>query len=148
MGTARLLRVAAAAGVVAVSLSLAAAVSAAVPPTKAKCPSASVVGATLGIHLSKLTSKTTTNAKVCSYKTSLNVLAMTIQFQKETAASFAAGENAVAKSLRTTVKGLGKAAWGSKYGGFLAVFLGSESIRITAPGASLARLEKLARKLI
>ncbi len=137
----------AARGVTAACLILAAGAPAATPPTKTTCPSASLVGATLGVHLSAPTSTTTTYAKVCSYKTT-SVLPMKIQFQKDTPASFAAGENAVPKSVLAKVTGLGKAAFGTKVGGFLAVFLGNESIRITAPGASLVQLEKLARKLI
>jgi hypothetical protein len=142
-----LLRVSAVGGAATACLLLAAGVTAAVSPTKTKCPSASLVGATLGVHLSAPTSTTSTYAKVCTYKASGSILPLKIQFQKDTAASFAAGENAVPKSIRTKVAGLGKAAYGTKAGGFLAVFLGSESIRITAPGISLALLEKLARKL-
>jgi hypothetical protein len=148
MRDARLLRALAIGGVAGVCMiGVVAGVAAAAPP-KAKCPSASLVGAALGVHLSGPISMSTSFAKVCSYKTRSGVVPMRISFQKDTAASFAAGENAVPKSVRVTVKGLGKAAYGTKVGGFLAVFLGGESIRITAPGASLARLETLAHKLI
>ena len=56
----------------------------------------------------------------------------------------------LAAALGTLVKvsGLGKAAYGPKSGGFFAVFLGRQSIRITAPFTTLAQLEKLAHKLI
>jgi hypothetical protein len=143
-----LLRVSALAGVATVCLILAAGGTAAATPTKTKCPAASVVGAALGVHVNAPTSTTSTYAKVCTYKAAGSTLPLRIQFQKDTSASFAAGENAVPKSMRTKVAGLGKAAYGTAVGGFLAVFLGSESIRITAPGISLARLEKLARKLV
>jgi hypothetical protein len=143
-----LLRVSAAGGVAAGCLTLGTGIALAVSPTTTKCPSASLVGSALAVHVGAPTSTTTTYAKICTYKATGSIVPLKIQFQKDTPASFAAGENAVPKSVRAKVTGLGKAAYGTKVGGFLAVFLGTESIRITAPGASLVRLEKLARKLL
>ncbi len=141
------LRLTAVAGVAAVSLVLAAGTAAAAP-TKTTCPSASVVNAVLGQHVKAPTSTTTPYGTTCTYKGS-GIVPTKIEYQKDTAASFAAGEKS-AGALGTLVKvsGLGKAAYGPKSGGFLAVFLGSRSIRITAPFISLSQLEKLAHKLI
>ena len=142
-----LLRFSATGAAVAVCLVITTGAFAAVPPTKTTCPSASLVGSVLGVHLSPLPSTTTAYAKVCSYKTS-SVVPMKIQYQTDTPQTFAASENAVPKTVEARLTGLGKAAFGTKAGGFLAVFLGNESVRITAPGASLTQLETLARKLI
>jgi hypothetical protein len=104
-----------------------------------------MVGGVLGLHLSAQPSKLTPYAKQCAYKTSTSPIPMTIEFQEDTTKTFAGGENAVPKTLRENVPGLGKTAYGMKVGGFLAVFLGTESIRITAPGATLGQLETVAR---
>ena len=141
------LRASAVGGVAAACSIVAVGAAGAASPSKTACPSASVVGLALGVHLGAPTSTTTTYAKVCSYKASGSIIPLKIQFQVDTSSSFTAGENAVPTSVRAKVSGLGKAAYGTKTGGFLAVFLGSSSIRITAPGASLAHLEQLARKL-
>jgi hypothetical protein len=67
----------------------------------------------------------------------------------DTTTTFAAGEKAAgATGAVVKLKGLGKSAYAVKSGGFLAVFLGTESIRITAPLVSTTKLEKLARKLV
>jgi hypothetical protein len=142
-----LLRTAAVGGVAVAWLVVAAGGAAAVSPTTMRCPSALVVGSALGQHLKAPTSTTTAYAKVCSYK-GTSVVPTRVQFERDTTATFNAGEKAVPASIRAKVSGLGKAAYGTKVGGFLAVFLGNESIRITAPGTSLAQLEKLARKLV
>jgi len=117
-------------------------------PSKTKCPAASVVGGALGLKLEAPTSQTFPYAKICLYKGS-GVVPTRIEFQHDTSSTFAAGQKGAA-ALGPVVKvhGLGKAAYGTKSGGFLAVFLDGESIRITAPLISLSRLESLARKLI
>jgi hypothetical protein len=131
-----------------VGLTYVAGAAAALPPAKTKCPAASVVNAALGQHFKAPTSQTSAYAKICIYK-GTGIIPTRIQFQVDTAATFAAGEKAAAASGEVVkVKGLGKAAFSTKVGGFLAVFLGSESIRITSPLVPLAKLEKLARKLI
>ena len=135
-------------GGVALLLVCSAGAGAAVSPAKTKCPAASTVNAALGQRDKAPTSQTTTYAKVCTYKGS-GVVATRIQFQVDTASTFAAGEKAAAATGTVAkVKGLGKAAYATKAGGFLAVFLGTESIRITAPIVALSRLERLARALV
>ncbi len=140
---------AAAVAIIVLGLTLMAGTAAAVSPAKTKCPSASVVNAALGQHDKAPTVQSTAYAKVCTYKGS-SILPTRIQFQVDTAATFAAGEKSAASlgEALAKVHGLGKAAWGSKVGGFLAVFLGNESIRITAPLVPLSKLESLARKLV
>jgi hypothetical protein len=106
-----------------------------------------VVDSALGLHVKSPVATRTTYATVCTYRGG-GVVPTKIQYQEDTAATFAAGEKAAgATGALAKVKGLGKSAYAVKSGGFLAVFLGSESIRITAPLVSTARLEKLARKL-
>jgi hypothetical protein len=124
-------------------------IGATVAPDKTKCPAASIVNAALGHHDKAPIAQTSPYAKICTYK-GTSIVPTKIQFQVDTASTFAAGEKAAAGSIGAVVKvhGLGKAAWATKSGGFLAVFLGSESIRITAPLAPLTKLEKLARKLV
>jgi hypothetical protein len=138
---------AAAVGAVLVVAWVADAASAAAP-SKTKCPAASLVGAALGQKLKAPTSQSSAYAKVCIYK-GASFVPTKIQFQLDTASTFAAGERAAAATGAVIrVRGLGKAAFATKVGGFLAVFLGSESIRITAPLTPLSKLETLARKLI
>ncbi len=140
---------AAAVGFTVLGLTLMAGAGAAVSPAKTKCPSASIVNAALGQHDKAPTAQSTAYAKVCTYKGS-SILPTRIQFQVDTAATFAAGEKSAASLGGVVVKihGLGKAAFATKVGGFLAVFLGNESIRITAPLVPLSKLENLARKLV
>lgn len=142
-------RVSAAVGIaVVVVATLAVSTAPAGSPAKTKCPSPSLVGAALGQKLKAPTSQTSPYAKVCIYKGG-SIVPTKIQFQVDTASTFAAGEKAAA-AYGTVIKvnGLGKSAYGTKTGGFLAVFLGDESIRITAPLTPLSKLETLARKLI
>ena len=116
-------------------------------PTATKCPSATLVGATLGQKLKPPTSQAFPYAKICLYRGS-GVVPTRVAFQEDTSATFAAGKaNAAALGPVVNVRGIGKAAYGTKTGGFLAVFLGNESIRITAPLVPLSKLEVLARKL-
>lgn len=139
---------AAAVAAVVLALTLTTTVGAAVAPTKTTCPAASVVNAALGQHDKAPIAQTSLYAKICTYK-GTSIVPTKIQFQVDTASTFASGEKAAAGAAGAVVKvhGLGKAAWATKSGGFLAVFLGSESIRITAPLVPLSKLEKLARKL-
>jgi hypothetical protein len=142
-----LCRSAAAAVAVCLPAATAAGALAATSPAKAKCPSASVVGSTLGLHVNSPVATRTTYATVCTYHGG-GVVPTKVQYQEDTAATFAAGEKAAgATGAVVKVKGLGKAAYAVKSGGFLAVFLGNESIRITAPLVPTAKLEKLARNL-
>jgi hypothetical protein len=135
-------------GTVVLVLTVVGGAGAAVPPAKTKCPSASLVNAVLGLRNKAPTSQSTAYAKVCIYK-GTSIVPTKIQFQVDTASTFAAGEKAAAATgTIVKVSRLGKAAYATKTGGFLAVFLGNESIRITAPLTSLAKLEALARKLI
>ena len=71
-------------------------------------------------------------------------MATKIEFQQDTAATFAAGENAT--PLTTVVPGLGDSAYASP--GFLAVLHGTFSIRILSALSSAQQLEALARKLL
>ena len=116
-------------------------------PATTKCPSAALVGAALGQKLKAPTSQAFPYAKICLYRGS-GVVPTRVAFQEDTSATFAAGKaNAAALGPVVNVRGIGKAAYGTKTGGFLAVFLGNESIRITAPLVPLSKLEVLARKL-
>jgi hypothetical protein len=118
---------------VALVATLAVGVASAGSPAKTNCPSPSLVRAALGLKLKASTSQTSPYAKVCIYKGG-SIVPTKIQFQVDTASTFAAGEKAAA-AYGTVIKvsGLGRSACGTKTGGFLAVFLGNESIRITAP---------------
>ena len=141
-------RLSSALGIAVLVASVAVSAASAGSPAKTKCPSPSLVGAALGLKLKAPTSQTSPYAKVCAYKGG-SILPTRIQFQVDTSATFAAGQKAAATyGTVIKVKGLGKSAYGAKTGGFLAVFLGNESIRITAPLTPLAKLEALARKLI
>jgi hypothetical protein len=117
-------------------------------PSKAKCPAASLVGGALGLKLKGPTTQPFAYAKICLYKGS-GAVPLRITFQQDTAATFAAGQrNAAALGSVVQVKGIGKSAYGVKSGGFLGVYIGGESIRITAPLVPLSKLEVLARKLV
>jgi hypothetical protein len=125
-------------------LAAAATASAAVPT---KCPSASVVSAALGTTASTPTLTKNPYGISCKYGTS--ALAPKVEFQRDTASTFAAGEKAASAALHPTkVQHLGKAAWGTSSGGFLDVFTGAYSVKLLAPLTSLAKLEALARKLL
>ena len=119
-------------------------VSAATPKS---CPSASVVSAALGTKAS--TAKLTKNPYgiTCQYGT--NALATKVEFQQDTAATFAAGEKAAGAALPVVkIAHLGRAAWAPKSGGSIYVFTGSYQIKILAVLTSLPKLETLARKLL
>jgi hypothetical protein len=111
------------------------------------CPSASIVSTALG---TKATAPTLTkNPYGISCKYGTNALAPKVEFQEDTAATFAAGEKAANASLHVTkIQHLGKAAWAPGTGGFLYVFTGSYSVKILAALTSLPKLEALARKLL
>ena len=111
------------------------------------CPSASVVGATLGTAAKTPTKTQSTYVLTCKYGTT--ALAPKVEFQTDTAATFAAGEKAANASLPVAkISHLGKAAWGTKSGGLLEVFTGSYTIKILSPLTPLTKLEALARKLL
>ena len=131
-------------GVVVLVLAATTVAAAAVPTS---CPPASIVSAALGTKSS--TPRLTKNPYgiTCTY--GANALAPKVEFQLDTAATFAAGEKAANAALHvTTIHHLGKAAWAPRSGGFLYVFTGSYSIKIVAVLTSLPRLESLARKLL
>ncbi len=71
-----------------------------------------------------------------------------VEFQEDTATTFATSEKAVSKLGIVIVHGLGKAAWATKSGGELQVFDGHETIKIQAPLAATSKLEALARGLL
>jgi hypothetical protein len=118
--------------------------TAAVPKS---CPSASIVSTALGTKASAPTLTKNPYGITCKYGP--NALAPKVEFQEDTAATFAAGEKAANASLHVTkIQHLGKAAWAPGTGGFLYVFTGSYSVKILAALTSLPKLEALARKLL
>ena len=131
-------------GVAVLVLAAATAAAAAIPTS---CPSASIVSAALGTKASTPTLTRNPYGITCKYGTS--ALAPKVEFQQDTAATFAAGEKAANAALHVTkIQHLGKAAWASGTGGFLYVFTGSYSVKILAVLTSLPKLESLARKLL
>ncbi len=116
-------------------------------PTAATCPSASVVSAALKQKDRTPTSSTTAYGKTCTYAGG-GIVPTKITFQKDTAATFAAGEKAVAALGIVKIAGLGQAAWTTKAGGDLEVYRSGETIKILSPLTPAAELEALARKLI
>jgi hypothetical protein len=118
--------------------------AAAVPKS---CPSASVVGSALGGKATAPVVTHNTYFTMCVY--GANALAPKVTFQRDTAATFAAGEKAAAAALPVAkISHLGKAAWAPKSGGSLYVFTGSYTIKMLSPLTSLAKLEALAHKLL
>jgi hypothetical protein len=138
------------AGIAAIALATASVAVAA--PTRGSalpksCPPASEVSAALGVK--GKTPVVTRSTYVVSCKYGSDPLAPKVEFQMDTASTFAAGEKAAAAAVPVAkVQHLGKAAWGTKSGGSLYVFTGSYTIKILAPLTSLAKLEVLARKLL
>ena len=111
------------------------------------CPSAAEVSAALGQKDKTPVVTRSTYGLTCKYGS--DPLAAKVEFQVDTASTFAAGEKAAAAALPVVkVQHLGKAAWAPKGGGSLYVFTGSYTIKILAPLTSLAKLETLARKLL
>lgn len=110
------------------------------------CPAASIVNGALGLQVTSPTRSIQPFGVTCTYSGS--AIPLRIVFEEDTRATFAAGEQAVAGAggAPTTVTGLGDAAYGVY--GFLAVLKGSTALRITAPVASLAQLEGLARTIL
>jgi hypothetical protein len=101
------------------------------------------VNTALGLTVGPPTSATQPFGISCTYAGG-GPVPVKITFQQDTAASFAAGENAVPSV--TKVSGLGDAAYVTT--GFIAVLNGRYSIRILAPTSSPHQLEALARTLI
>lgn len=129
--------------------------AAATSPTATPCPSVAVVDAALGQKALKAPATTLfpPYAKTCTYDGYSDGGApnstMTVGFQEDTAASFAAGEKAASSfgGKVYTVHGLGVAAWTTNLGS-LYVFNGHESIKILALLTPTSKLEVLARKLL
>lgn len=129
------------------ALSLAAAATAA-SPTSAKCPAASLVSSTLGESLKTPTSTVTAYGKTCTYQGS-GINSARIEFQADTASTFATSEKAVAALQKIVkVKGLGQAAWTTASGGDLQVYSNGETTKILSPLVSAAKLEALAHKIL
>lgn len=125
------------------------ATTAAASSVSQSCPPASVVNAALAQSNGAPASAPNPFGLTCVYK-GAGAVATKIQFQKDTAATFAAGENAVATTVvkPVSVSGLGESAYTMPSGGFLDVFTGSESIKITSPLSTTAQLEALARQIM
>jgi hypothetical protein len=133
--------------------------AAATSPTAKACPTASLVDAALGQKALKapVSSVYSTYAKTCTYRGYSDGGApngsMTVTFQTDTSATFAAGEKAAAagigaKTIKAVPK-LGSAAWTTNLGS-LYVFDGSEQIqiKILALLTPTSKLESLAKKLL
>jgi hypothetical protein len=111
------------------------------------CPSATEVSAAFGQKAKTPLVTRSTYVVTCKYGS--DPLSAKVEFQVDTASTFAAGEKAAAAALPVTkIQHLGKAAWAPKSGGSLYVFTGSYTIKILAPLTSFAKLETLARKLL
>lgn len=111
------------------------------------CPPASEVSAALGVKGKTPVVTRSTYVVTCKYGS--DPLAPKVEFQVDTASTFAAGEKAAAAALPVVkIQHLGKAAWAPKGGGGLYVFTGSYTIKMLAPLTSLAKLETLAHKLL
>ena len=137
----------AAVGLVASALAAAVSVAAGSAATPKTCPSASVVSAALGTKAGA--PALTKNPYGISCKYGSNALAPKVEFQQDTASTFAAGEKAADAALPVTkIAHLGQAAWAPKSGGSIYVFTGSYTIKILAVLTSLPKLEALARKLL
>jgi hypothetical protein len=112
------------------------------------CPSASVVNAALGQKNKAPVSAATAYSKTCTYKGG-GIVPTRITFQRDTTATFAAGEKAAAAVAPVVkISGLGRAAWAPKGGGGLYVLKGSVSLKIVSPLTTIAKLETLARKIL
>lgn len=111
------------------------------------CPKASLVSGTLGQKDSAPVLSRSTYLVTCTYKGS-GIVPTRVEFQTDTAATFAVGEKAVTALEIVKLNGLGKAAWTEKTGGYLQVFTGTETIKVLSPLTGSAKLEALARKLL
>jgi hypothetical protein len=134
-------------GAISVAALMLAATTAGTAAVPKSCPSASIVSAALGAKASTPRLAKSPYGITCTYGT--NALAPKIEFQLDTAATFAAGEKSANAALHVMkIQHLGKAAWAPHTGGFLYVFTGSYSIKILAALTSLPKLEAMARKLL
>lgn len=111
-----------------------------------KCPTASLVGAKLSEKLSGPSSQKFTYGVNCTYKGGL--VPTTVDFQEDTASTFAAGEKAASVEGVVAVHGLGQAAFAAKSGGLLEVYSKGLTIKIDAPLVATSKLEALARALL
>ena len=107
------------------------------------CPPASEVNSALGLTNGAPTETQQAFGISCTYSGG-GAVPTKIEFQQDTAATFAAGENAVPSA--TKVSGLGDAAYTTT--GFLAVLNGGYSFKIVSPLSSTAQLEALGRTLV
>lgn len=132
-----------------VAAELVASSAGATSPTSRACPSASVVNAALGEKGKTPVATKTAYSKTCTYPGS-GIVPTKITFQEDTLAQFAIDEKAVASAGYAKIvnlHGLGQAAWTLNVGD-LYVFEAGVQIKILAPGATTAKLEVLARKLL
>ena len=128
---------------------LVAGVRATTSPTKIPCPAASLLDSALGVSVKAPTSTIySVYAKTCSYAGTKGQSPIRVEFQTDTAATFAASEKAVKNLGVVTVKGLGQAAWTLKVGGDLYVYDNGVTLKIIAPLIATPTLEALARKLL
>jgi hypothetical protein len=128
---------------------VAAAAQATTTPTKTPCPPASLLGSKLGVKVKSPTSTVYgTLSKTCSYAGTKGQIPIRVEFQTDTAASFATSEKAVKGLGLVQVKGLGQAAWTLKSGGDLDVYNKGVTLKIIAPLVAASKLEALAKTLL
>ena len=109
----------------------------------ATCPPVSEVDAALAQHDAAAVSTPSAYGLTCTYQGS-GPVATKVEFQQDTASTFAASENAVSGAV--PVHGIGRA--GFQTTGFIAVFDGSMTVKIVSPFSTTVQLEALARKVI
>jgi len=107
------------------------------------CPPASVVNSALGQSGTGPQSSSDQFGLTCTYPGS-GPVPTKIQFQTDTAATFAAGEAAV--SSPTNVSGLGDAAY--YVSGFIDVLKGSVAVKIVSAFSTTDQLEALAHQIV
>ena len=110
---------------------------------QATCPPASEVSAALAISVTGPTVTTLAYGKRCQYQGS-GAISPSVEFQKDTASTFAAAEAAVPTATKVT--GLGKGAFATS--GFVYVFTGDMSVKVLSPLSSTAQVEALAKKIV
>jgi len=103
----------------------------------------SEVDAALGQHDAAPVSATQPYGVTCTYQGS-GPVPTKIDLQQDTAATFAASENATTGTV--PVHGIGQA--GFQTTGFIAVFNGSMTVKIVSPFSTPTQLEALARKVL
>jgi hypothetical protein len=110
---------------------------------KEDCPPASEVSSALGITVTGPTVETLSFGKRCQYKSS-GAISPHIDFQKDTAGTFAAAEAAVPNA--TKVSGLGQGAFTTT--GFVYVYDGGVSVKVLSPLSTSAQVQALAKQIV